>query len=78
MIKVTIFNEFKHEQQDENVRAGYPNGIHSEIKSFLESEDVLVRTVTEYDENLELIPNCGITDELLMKCMHSETWFRGA
>ena len=65
MIKVTIFNEFKHEQESEKVKAVYPNGIHSEIKSFLESKDVMVRTVTEYDENLELIPNCGITDELL-------------
>lgn len=65
MIKVTIFNEYKHEQEDKAVQKVYPNGIHEEIKSFLESDDVIVRTVTEFDENLELVHNCGITDELL-------------
>ena len=65
MIKVTIFNEFKHEQEKEEVRAIYPCGIHGELKSFFECEDVSVRTVTEFDENLELIPGCGLTDELL-------------
>ena len=65
MIKVTIFNEFKHEQERENVKAIYPDGIHGTLKEFLESDDVTVRTVVEYDENLELIPNCGITEELL-------------
>lgn len=34
--------------------------------AFLESDDVIVRTVTEFDENLELISDCGITDELLV------------
>ncbi len=65
MIKVTIFNEFKHEQEDPKIREVYPDGIHGALKEFLESDDVTVHTVVEYDENLELIPNCGITEELL-------------
>ncbi len=65
MIRVTIFNEFLHEQTDEKVREIYPHGIHSEIADFLRSDDISVRTVTEYDENQNLVPNCGITDELL-------------
>ncbi len=65
MIKVTIFNEFLHEQEDERVKAVYPNGIHNQLKSFLESDDVVVRTVVEYDSERKVIPDCGITDELL-------------
>lgn len=65
MIKVTIFNEFLHEQEDERVKAVYPNGIHNQLKSFLESDDVVVRTVVEYDSERKVITDCGITDELL-------------
>jgi len=59
MIKVTIFNEFVHERCDENVRAVYPEGIHSCIKGFLESDDISVKTVTLLDEE------CGLTQEVL-------------
>lgn len=47
MIKVTIFNEFKHEQERENVKEIYPDGMHNTIKAFLENDNVSVRTVTE-------------------------------
>lgn len=65
MIKVTIFNEYIHEQIQESVRKIYPHGIHNAIKAFLECDDVEVRTVTLYDENQNLVPDCSITDELL-------------
>lgn len=78
MIKVTIFNEYKHEQENEKVKAIYPNGMHGTIKAFLESDDVLVRTVTEFDENMELIPNCGLTDELLSDTDVLIWWGHGA
>ncbi len=65
MIKVTVFNEFIHENEDERTKAVYPDGIHMTIKRFLDSDEIIVRTVTEYNEKLELIPNCGITEELL-------------
>jgi len=44
-IRVTVWNEFRHEQQDEEVRAVYPNGIHAAIAEFLsKNEDMTVRT----------------------------------
>lgn len=65
MINVTIFNEFFHEQAQESVKKIYPEGIHGAIKSFLESDEIKVKTVTLYDKNQNLVPDCSITDELL-------------
>ena len=65
MIKVTVFNENLHEVEDPAVRAVYPTGIHGAVKEFLESDEVLVRTVTQFDDNRNPIPNCGITEDLL-------------
>lgn len=59
MIKVTIFNEFRHEKQKESIRAIYPDGIHGAIKAGIEDEEILVRTVTLDD------PECGLTKEVL-------------
>lgn len=60
MIKVTVWNEFKHEQEKVKVKEIYPDGIHNTIKKFLEKDNEYeVKTVTLYDEN------CGITEELL-------------
>ena len=59
MIKVTIFNEYLHEKQDEAIRAIYPEGIHGAVKQAVAGEDVLVRTVTLDD------PECGLTQEVL-------------
>ena len=59
-IKITVFNEFHHEQHDERVKKIYPNGMHGAIKDFLsENPDFEVRTVT-----LEM-PEHGLTDEVL-------------
>ena len=59
MIKVTIFNEFRHEKEKESIRAIYPDGIHGAIKSGIEDEEIIVRTVTLDD------PECGLTQEVL-------------
>lgn len=60
MIRVTVWNEFYHEREREEVKKIYPNGIHKTIEEFLgKEEDFEVRTTTLIDEN------CGITDELL-------------
>ncbi len=60
MIKVTVWNEYKHEKTEEKVRELYPEGIHEYIKSFLDTEeDMEVRTAT-----LDM-PECGLTDEVL-------------
>ncbi len=60
MIRVTIWNEFVHEQHDEKVKAVYPNGIHEAIAAFLGTEeDLSVKTAT-----LEM-PEHGLTQEVL-------------
>lgn len=65
MLKVTIFNEFYHEQTKEDVRAIYPKGIHGVISEFLKSDDIQIRAVTMYDEKLNIIPDCSLTEEIL-------------
>ena len=53
MIRVTIWNENLHEQQQEEVRAIYPKGIHGCIADFLsKNNDLWIRTATlEEDEH---------------------------
>ena len=48
MIKVTVWNEFYHEKNNEKVRAIYPQGIHQTIADFLKSDDITVR-IENYD-----------------------------
>ena len=58
-IKVTVWNEYIHEVQEEAIRQIYPLGIHEQIKSFLDPHDDLeVRTATLHGPNF-------LTDELL-------------
>ena len=60
MIRVTVWNEYRHEQNDEEIRKVYPDGIHGQIAKFLsEEEDFEVRTAT-LDE-----PECGLTQEVI-------------
>jgi len=61
MVKVTVWNENRHEQKNPIVREIYPNGIHGIIAEFLQSEGFEVRTAT-LDE-----PEHGLTDEVLNK-----------
>ena len=46
MTRITIYNEFVHEQTDENVHAVYPNGIHEALAGFLRSDETSVRCFT--------------------------------
>ena len=60
MIRVTVWNEFRHEKEQAEFAANYPNGIHAAIADFLKvNEDMEVRTAT-----LDA-PEHGLTDELL-------------
>lgn len=60
MIRVTVWNEYRHEQNSEEIRAIYPDGIHGQIAKFLgEEEDFQVRTAT-LDE-----PECGLTQDVI-------------
>lgn len=58
MIKVTIFNEFIHEKEKDDIKAIYPDGIHNAIKQGIECDSIAVKTFTL--ENVE-----EITDEVL-------------
>ena len=59
MVKVTVWNENRHEQKNPVVRDIYPEGIHGTIAQFLQSEGFETGTAT-LDE-----PEHGLTDEVL-------------
>ncbi len=45
-LRVTIWNEHRHEREDPNVARIYPNGIHGALAEAIGSDDVEVRTAT--------------------------------
>ena len=59
-MKVTIWNEFIQEQQDENIRKVYPEGIHGCLASFLGKEQDFDITVVTFN-----MPEHGLTEEVL-------------
>ncbi|MGF9964492.1 ThuA domain-containing protein [Bacillus rhizoplanae] len=59
MLKVTVWNENRHEQINPVVSEIYPNGIHGTIAEFLTKAGLEVKTAT-LDE-----PEHGLTDEVL-------------
>ena len=59
-IRVTVWNEFRHEKKDAQIAAVYPEGMHGAIAEGLQAQPGLeVRTAT-LDE-----PEHGLTDEVL-------------
>lgn len=59
-IRVTVWNEFRHEREEERFRQVYPDGIHGAIAGALGANaDFQVRTAT-LDE-----PEHGLTDSVL-------------
>lgn len=61
-IRVTVWNEFRHEKTNEEVRAIYPDGIQVALKAAIEKllgNRVVIRTAT-LDE-----PNHGLADDVL-------------
>ena len=59
MIRVTVWNEFWHEKNREEIKRVYPEGIHSVIAKFLQSDDITVRCATLDDEE------CGLSEEVI-------------
>jgi trehalose utilization protein len=57
MVAVTIWNEFRHEREDEDAAAVYPDGIHASIADALADHDVRTATLGE--------PEHGLTEEVL-------------
>ena len=59
-IRVTIWNEFRHEKKLGAAAELYPHGIHAKIAEFLgECEDLEIRLAALDD------PDCGLPDEVL-------------
>ena len=59
-IRLTIWNEYRHEKTDEAVRKVYPEGIHATIaEHFRRCKDMRVRTATLEE------PEHGLTEEAL-------------
>lgn len=58
-IRVTIWNEYRHELSSPEVAKIYPEGIHGTLAKALRTDDFTIRTAT-LDE-----PDHGLTDEVL-------------
>ncbi len=59
-IRVTVWNEYRHEKKNESIAKLYPNGMHGAIAKHLASHtDIEARTAT-LDE-----PEHGLTEEVL-------------
>ncbi|MDP4152520.1 MAG: ThuA domain-containing protein [Bacillota bacterium] len=59
MVKVTVWNEYIHERERENVAAIYPSGIHNCIAEFLKAAGMDVKTATQD------MPEHGLTEDVL-------------
>ena len=59
-IRVTAWNEFRHEKSNEYVKSIYPDGIHGLIKQFLETQDDIEVTLAALDD-----PDNGLPGEVL-------------
>ena len=59
VLRVTVWNEFRHEKTDQAVKDIYPDGIHTVIAGHLSEQGFSVRTAT-LDE-----PEHGLTEAVL-------------
>lgn len=59
-IKVTVWNEYRHERKNEKIKEIYPNGMHAVIAEFLNKEDGINAGTATLDE-----PEHGLTQEVL-------------
>src|SRR5947209_7172698 len=58
-LRVTVWNEYRHERRSKQVAEIYPEGIHGTIAAALRKDGIVVRTAT-LDE-----PEHGLTQEVL-------------
>jgi trehalose utilization protein len=59
-VRVTVWNEFRHEKSDEHIRSVYPQGIHGAIAEYVEQQPGLSVGTATLDE-----PEHGLTEEVL-------------
>ena len=71
-IRVTVWNEFRHEVRNEKVKAVYPDGIHMVLANMLKAQGHDVRTAT-LDE-----PDHGLTDDVIASTDVMLWWGHGA
>ena len=57
-MKVTVWNEYRHEQENEQVRQVYPEGIHQAIAQFLTDEHKVTTATLDQPEH-------GLTESVL-------------
>lgn len=76
MIRVTVWNENRHEKTDERVRRVYPEGIHGAVSAHLNRQEGIRASTATLDE-----PEHGLTAEVLSQtdvltwwghCAHAE------
>jgi trehalose utilization protein len=60
MIRVTVWNEYLHEREDEQIASVYPSGIHQAIADGIQSDEFEIRTAT-MDQHEH-----GLTEEVLL------------
>ncbi|MBN2628326.1 MAG: ThuA domain-containing protein [Spirochaetales bacterium] len=61
-INVTVWNEYRHEKEHEEVRKLYPHGIHRVIADYLNSQEGIKADTATLDE-----PEHGLTEEVLSR-----------
>lgn len=59
-IRVTVWNEYRHEKKSPEIAAIYPEGIHGAIAGFLSAQPGITTGTATLDE-----PQHGLTDEVL-------------
>jgi trehalose utilization protein len=59
-IRVTVWNEYRHERKSPEIAALYPQGIHGTIAAFLNAQPGIEASTATLDE-----PEHGLTDEVL-------------
>ena len=59
-LQVTVWNEFKHEKEQESVAKVYPGGIHKAIADFLEKQNNLETKTATLEQ-----PEHGLTEDVL-------------
>lgn len=71
-MKVTVWNENRHEKENPKVLENYPGGIHGYLANMLACDDIEVRTATLDQEE------CGLTKEIVEDTDVMLWWGHGA
>ena len=72
-IKVLVWNEFRHEKQNEKIKKIYPDGMHAVISKHLNSQGDIKASLACLDE-----PEHGLTEKVLEQTDVLIWWGHGA